>query len=332
MAPSDFWMQTTGADLIAVRLCSPVPMGVFAYGSGCAHGSLYLAAVRDDSRAGHDVPGGLASKIVPMRPHPLLATNPDLYAHGSRGGRLPAALSSVWPLQASRLRIWVIEIATDKEDPSVQAALAEFTALRAEALQAFSMEWNIIALQITATGVLFSFALTNSSRTGFLLIVPIVSFALSGRYLRNDRIFLLIGIYIRTDLNSRLGGGLKWEEWYTKFPNPVRTLHSIAYGPAVFSGISIVALVWVFPYVWSVKHISAFNSRMLEIIYVLDVVATIISIVTIVVTLTAIRNEEKRRLEKADAGTEAEIPGRQQSLGSAHTVMLLIGRSRPFSR
>jgi hypothetical protein len=43
----------------------------------------------------------------------------------------------------------VIEIATDKELYE-QAAVAEFTALRTEALQAFSMEWTIIAFQLTA--------------------------------------------------------------------------------------------------------------------------------------------------------------------------------------
>jgi hypothetical protein len=62
----------------------------------------------------------------------------------------------------------VIEIATDKE-LSAQAALAEFTALRAEIFQVFSMQWNIVALQLTATAVLFSFALTNHSRTASFL-------------------------------------------------------------------------------------------------------------------------------------------------------------------
>jgi hypothetical protein len=43
-------MQTTGAALIAVRLCSPVRMWMLAQGGGCAYGLLYLAAVRDDWR------------------------------------------------------------------------------------------------------------------------------------------------------------------------------------------------------------------------------------------------------------------------------------------
>ena len=168
----------------------------------------------------------------------------------------------------------MIEIATDRELYE-QAALAEFAALRTEALQALSMEWNIIALQLTATGVLFSFALTNHSRIGFLLIVPVVSYVLSGRYLRNDRAFILIGVYIKTDLSIRVPG-LNFEWWYKSFPdpNPSRTLQKLAYGPAVFSGISIVALTWLIPYIFHPKnHISSFSGWMLGIAWVREIPA-----------------------------------------------------------
>lgn len=145
----------------------------------------------------------------------------------------------------------MIEITPD-EELSAQASLAEFTALRTEALQALSMQWNIVALQLTATAVLFSFALTNDSRTGFLLIVPAVSYVLGGRYLRNDSAFIIIGMYIKADLSGRLRGGLNWEQWYKEFelkiPKFTRTLQSLSYGPSFFPGISVVALVWVIPY------------------------------------------------------------------------------------
>jgi hypothetical protein len=186
----------------------------------------------------------------------------------------------------------------DKETPAdkelyVQAALAEFTALRAEALQAFSAESSIVALLVTATGVLFSFALT-SHRTGFLLIVPVVSYVLSGRYLRNERVYSLIGKYIRLDLSRRVDG-LEWEEWYKGFPNPTRTLQSLAYGPAVFSGISFVALGWVIPYLLSANKISTFDKSMLWTVWVLDLAATVISIITTVKTLRALDEETERR-------------------------------------
>ena len=161
------------------------------------------------------------------------------------------------------------------------------------------MEWNIIALQLTATGVLFSFALSNHSRTAFLLIVPVVSYVLSGRYLRNDRAFILIGVYIKTDLSVRVPG-LNFEWWYKSFPdpNPSRTLQKLAYGPAVFSGISIVALAWLSPYIFDPKnHISSFSGWRLGIAWWVDVAATAISIITMAWTMTSIANES----EKLDA-------------------------------
>ena len=63
----------------------------------------------------------------------------------------------------------------------------------------------------------------------------------------------------------------------------------LAYGPAVFSGISIVALTWLIPYIFYPKnHISSFSGWMLGIAWVLDVAATLISIITMVWTMTSI--------------------------------------------
>ncbi len=43
-----FWMQTTGASLLAVNQSSPAHVRTFAQDSRSAHGLLYLAAVRYD--------------------------------------------------------------------------------------------------------------------------------------------------------------------------------------------------------------------------------------------------------------------------------------------
>jgi hypothetical protein len=204
----------------------------------------------------------------------------------------------------------VIEIATDKgeiatdKELSVQAALAEFTALRTEALQSISMEWTIIAFQLTATGVLFSFALTGH-RTGFLLIVPIVSYVLSGRYLRSEASFILIGKYIRTDLSSRVLDGLNWEKWYKEvpIPKPTKALQSLAYGPPAFSVISIVSLVWLVPYISSANKVSAFSRSMLRIAWGLDTTATVISIITIVLTMRFLAKYEP---DERDAKPDVE--------------------------
>jgi hypothetical protein len=132
-------------------------------------------------------------------------------------------------------------MASDKE-LSAQAALAEFAALRSEVLQAFSMQWNTIALQLTVTGVLFSFSLTSRARTGFLLIVPMVSFILNGRCLRSERLILTVAVYIMNELSPRVPGGLRWEEWIRSRSSPNRYLRWFAHGPLIFSVISIVCI------------------------------------------------------------------------------------------
>lgn len=174
----------------------------------------------------------------------------------------------------------MIEIASDRE-LSVQVALSEFTALRSEALQAFSMQWNTIALQLTATSVLVSFSLTDRARTGFLLITPIVSYILNGRYLRSERVVVLIATYIMTELSPRVPGGLKWESWLRSRPSPNQALRWFAHGPLVFSVISIVTLIWAVPYIFYADKLSRADRWMLGIVWLLGFTLTMISICTI---------------------------------------------------
>jgi hypothetical protein len=73
----------------------------------------------------------------------------------------------------------------DIEERALQVSLAEFSALRDEILQRVSNQWVIYALQLTASGVVISFSLTNRDRTGFLLIIPVMAYALLGQYVAN---------------------------------------------------------------------------------------------------------------------------------------------------
>src|ERR1700728_3050512 len=189
----------------------------------------------------------------------------------------------------------MIEIASDKE-LFTQTALAEFAALRSEVLQAFSMQWNTVALQLTTTGVLVSFSLTSHARTGFLLIVPVISYILNGRYLRSERLILTAATYIMTELSPRVPGGLNWEEWLRRRPNPNQYLRWLAHGPPIFSAISLVALAWLIPYILSVGKISGFDRTMLILIWVFDFSLIAVSIYTTKVILGI-------RLRKRGAGS-----------------------------
>lgn len=175
----------------------------------------------------------------------------------------------------------MIAIASDKE-LSVQVALAEFTALRAEVLQAFSMQWNVIALQLTATGVLFSFSLTNRTRTGFLLIVPIVSYVLNGIYLRSEHLITQVADYVMRELSPSALGGLGWEKWLRDDPSRHKQYTKwFAHGPLIFAIISMVALAWVAPYTFSANGMPAVDRFMLIIVWVLDFSLTTVSIYAI---------------------------------------------------
>ena len=143
------------------------------------------------------------------------------------------------------------------------------------------MQWNIVALQLTATSVVFSFALTNRSRTGFLLIIPVLSYVLNGRYLRSERVILMIATYIMTELSPRVPGGLGWESWLRSRPSPKQILRWSAHGPLIFSVISMLALAWVAPYVVLADNISVLDRCLLGIIWVLGLVLTALSLYTI---------------------------------------------------
>jgi len=168
----------------------------------------------------------------------------------------------------------------DDKESSVQAALAEFAALRSEALQSFSMQWNAVALQLTATAVLVSFSLTERSRTGFLLIVPIVSYVLNGRYLRSEYNIGHIAAYIMEKLDPRVPGGLGWEEWLRKSSRGEPVIRWFASGPLLFCAISVLTLVWVVPYIMFESRISTVDRWMLGVAWVLDFGLTIASLYT----------------------------------------------------
>src|ERR1700730_15638126 len=159
----------------------------------------------------------------------------------------------------------------------VQVLLAEFSALRAEILQELSMRWNIFIFQLTTTGVVFSFALTGHSRTGFLLIIPVVAYALGGRLLDSERAVREMGIYIMNELSPRIPGGLKWEEWHRERPLPRPTIAWLSPVTVIFPGISLIALAWVVPYILFSPNTSIVNRWLLGIVWVLSLIITIVS-------------------------------------------------------
>jgi len=94
-----------------------------------------------------------------------------------------------------------------------QIMLAEYTALRTEMDRRATIQWNVLALQLTSTGVIASLALSHASQLALLLVIPLSSYMLGSRYVLHDFHLKLISRYIRDSLSGRLGGHLPWEGW-----------------------------------------------------------------------------------------------------------------------
>ncbi len=169
---------------------------------------------------------------------------------------------------------------TNGKGNEVQVLLAEFSALRAEILQDLSTQWVIFVFQLTAASIVFSFSLTSGSRTGFLLIIPVISYMLASRFMQNSHSIHELGTYIMTELNPRVPGGLKWEEWHRNrraYRNPF-TISWLAPLPVVFPGVSLLALAWVVPYILEARNISIADRCFLWLVWVFDFLMTIMSV------------------------------------------------------
>jgi hypothetical protein len=167
----------------------------------------------------------------------------------------------------------------DQEEVHVQALLAEYSALRNEILQRLSGHWIMFAFQLTVTGVVFSFSLSSSSRTGFLLIIPIVSYAVSAEYLRNERMIRKLGEYIRLKLSTKIPGDdvLGWESWLLPKLGSESSIIWLSPLPVTAPGISLIALAWTANYIFSRAGISIVDQCFLGLIWVLGFVVTLIS-------------------------------------------------------
>jgi len=156
--------------------------------------------------------------------------------------------------------------------------LAEYNALRAEILQRTNLRWTIFALQLTAAGAVFGFTLSNRSHIGFLLILPVISYALTARFVIETLAIRSMGTYIREFLEKQTKGSLHWQMWIeTDRPPRPPILNWANPNFLVFPGPAVLALVWVAPYVWE-SHASAVKRVLIVIIWFVGIIVTLLSI------------------------------------------------------
>jgi hypothetical protein len=181
-----------------------------------------------------------------------------------------------------------LRTASDEGQLASQAMLAEYAALRAEVDRRASTQWNVLALQLTATGVIASLAISRVSAVALLLVIPLSSYMLGSRYILHDYHLKLISRYIRDSLSGRLGGNLAWEGWKISHIEPAvqrgRWLTPVAWNllhptRLAFEGVAWLALLAAAvaaPYVWWHKAPGWGLILGFSLLWILGVVATFV--------------------------------------------------------
>ncbi|RZU48793.1 hypothetical protein EV385_0517 [Krasilnikovia cinnamomea] len=135
-----------------------------------------------------------------------------------------------------------------------EGALAEYTTLRAEIDSRYKYQQQILALQLTLSSAIFAFGLSRPSLVGILMIVPLSSYLLCGRYVGQRTAIRWASRYITKELSERVPGGFRWSVWAAENRRPGRLLDW--YLPLIicFPGASLLALGWTARFVFHPDH------------------------------------------------------------------------------
>lgn len=137
------------------------------------------------------------------------------------------------------------------------ATIAEYTSLRSEIDGRAKYQQQILALQLTLTGAIFGFALSRANLTGIMLIVPVSSYLLCGRYVAQRTAIQWIATYICDVLDRRVGGEFGWVQWSRTNPRSDQSMDWLAPMLLTFPGASLLALGWAFPLTFYRPHVAA---------------------------------------------------------------------------
>jgi hypothetical protein len=128
--------------------------------------------------------------------------------------------------------------------PQDAGALAEFAALREEILQRNQMASNIFVFQLTSTGAIFGFVLSNPALQPLLITLAYSSYLLCSRFVTYQLGNSVISDYIRSELTHKVTGGLEWESWYRSQPPKIDQRIFVHPSTGAFPLPALVALLW----------------------------------------------------------------------------------------
>jgi hypothetical protein len=158
-------------------------------------------------------------------------------------------------------------------------ALAEFAALRQEVERRTTLQHNLFVLQLTLSSAIFGFALSGQGRVLLLLIVPIVTYMLCGRFVSQHYGIVYAGQYIREVLDLKVPGGLSWERWIIDHRRRrMFFLEWVDPHYVTFAGVAFLALAWTAPPVFSFREVNAVLNIAALVIWLIGLVAAAASL------------------------------------------------------
>jgi hypothetical protein len=197
---------------------------------------------------------------------------------------------------------------TADEAPEHIGPLAEFVALRTEIERRATIQWHVLALQITIAGAVFGFALSGGRREVLLLVIPVTTYMTFGRYITHAVFVTLISRYIHIELSPRVPGGLRWEEWRAANASEagLGIFTRLHFAGVAYPGVATLA-VGAFVIAAVQTELAAGKAWVTVVAVLVMLVINVVLIVLIVLTLWRLRHLAETRI--GQAGTPPNLPG-----------------------
>src|SRR6184192_4130602 len=161
-----------------------------------------------------------------------------------------------------------------------EGPLAEFSALRQEMDRKMANQQQLSSLQVTISGAVFGFTITNPDRAALLLVLPMTTYMLFGRYATHHAAVHDIATYIREVLADKVPGGLGWENWILNYKRPrLPAISSVDPLFIQYPGVAILSLLWLAPKLFIESWHTAMVQRIaLIILWFLGLTVTLVTV------------------------------------------------------
>jgi len=203
----------------------------------------------------------------------------------------------------------------DDKVGELEVVLAQYNTLRQEIDSRAKRSHHILITQLFVAGAIFTYALgsrQNPGNAAVLLIVPVTSYLLLGRFADQLHAVNRIGRFLREHLSRRVPGGLQWEEWTYENARPQIVRFWIGPMMLAYPGASILAVLGSFA---AANSADGLTRAALLAVWVLGIVLTPVQIIMILLIIRDYRGGWywRRDSRKPQPG-EVRKPGQQPSL------------------